>query len=192
MSRDRDLFWKLVEPENLRARAYCRKLMGNRDDGDDLYQDSLVSALTSFRSLRDVKGFRPWLYRIIINAFKNHCRRSWWRKVVPLTPGIAAVLEGENPLRSHAIRRKLQVAFKALTPSERALVTLHELQGWGISELATLAGKSEGSIRTRLSRARRKMRNALIRFYRRSESSRLTEHLRSKEKTCVAQKPVKD
>lgn len=192
MSRDRDLFWKLVEPEHLKARAYCRKLMGNRDDGDDLYQDSLVSALTSFRDLRDVEAFRAWLYRIIVNSFKNHCRRSWWRKVVPLTPGIAASLEGENPVRSYATRRRLQVAFKALTSDERALVTLHELQGWEISELATLAGRSEGSIRTRLSRARNKMRSALIRFYRRSESSRLTGHLRSKEKTCVAQKPVKD
>jgi len=46
MAKDRDLFWKLVEPEHLRARAFCRKLTRNREDGDGLSQDALVWALT--------------------------------------------------------------------------------------------------------------------------------------------------
>lgn len=49
---NRDLFWKLAKPEHLKARGYCRKLMANRDDGDDLYQDALVRALASFGKLK--------------------------------------------------------------------------------------------------------------------------------------------
>jgi RNA polymerase sigma-70 factor (ECF subfamily) len=192
MSRDRDVFWKLVEPEHLRARAYCRKLMANRDDGDDLYQDSLVSALTRFRNLREVEAFRPWLYQIIINAFKNRCRRSWWRKLLPLTADIEANLEGENPVPVQAARRRLERAFKALMPAERALITLHELHGWGIAELAALTGTSEGNIRVRLSRSRRKMRDVLIRHFRQAGTARLMKPVQSEDKACVAQKPVKD
>jgi len=192
MSGNRDLFWKLVEPEHLKARAYCRKLMGNRDDGDDLYQDSLVSALTRFGSLRELEAIRPWLYQIITNTFRNRCRRSWWRQLLPLTSELEANLEGENPGPMHAARRRLEIAFQALTPAERALITLHELHGWGIAELAAMTGKSEGNVRVRLSRTRRKMRYELIRRFRQSGVAKLLKPLRSEDKACVAQKPVKD
>jgi RNA polymerase sigma-70 factor (ECF subfamily) len=192
MSGDRDLFWKLVEPQHLKARAYCRKLMGNRDDGDDLYQDSLVCALTRFKSLREIGAFRPWLYRIIINAFRNRCRRSCWRKLIPLTVDIERNIEGENPVPVQAARRRLEIALKALSPADRGLVMLHELQGWRISELAVTTGKSEGAIRVRLSRARGRMRNALIRHLRQTGVSDRIKPARGEEKACVAQKPVKD
>jgi len=50
--------------------------MNNREDGDDLHQDSLVSALTKFANLREAKSFRTWLYRIIINGYTGRPRRG--------------------------------------------------------------------------------------------------------------------
>ena len=63
-----------------------------RDDGDDLYQDALVSALGAFEQLRDQASFRPWLYRIIVNQFRNRMRSSWFRRRQPWTEQMYAHL----------------------------------------------------------------------------------------------------
>jgi DNA-directed RNA polymerase specialized sigma24 family protein len=60
---NRDLFWTFLEAEHAKAEAFCRKLAGNREDGDDLYQDALLAAMRKFRTLRDPKAFRPWQRR---------------------------------------------------------------------------------------------------------------------------------
>jgi RNA polymerase sigma-70 factor (ECF subfamily) len=192
MDGNRDLFWKLVEPEDVRARAYCRKLTGNREDGDDLYQDALVKALIAFESLRQLDSFRPWLYRIIINIFKNRIKQPWWKRIVPLTPDIYETVAADNPVPRQAARRRLEIAFRAVSPEDRALVTLFELEGRSINEIAELSGKASGTIRVRLFRARNKMRQAIIRYFRQSGPEKKTNPLRSKDKVCVVQKPAED
>lgn len=163
MDGNRNQFWKLLEPEHPKAEAFSRKLMGNRDDGDDLYQDALVLAMTKFSSLREHSSFRPWLYRILVNTFKNRMRQPWWKRQTPLTRKIEESTSGGNPTAQNDARRWLETAFRALSAQERAMITLFELEGWSIAELAGMYGRAPGAIKTRLSRARAKMRNALVR-----------------------------
>jgi len=190
MNRNWIQFWKLAEPEHLRLRAFCRKLTGNRDDGDDLYQDSLVKALTGYESLRKVEAFRAWLYRITVNEYKNRCRKPWW-KMITLTPE-RSEMSSFDPGSAYAARRRLEIAFRALNSNDHALVTLFELQGWTVAELTEIAGQSEGNIKVRLFRSRKKMRRALIRFDKRSAQEKVTRNNLIKEKVCVVTKPGKD
>lgn len=171
MDSNRDLFWNLVEPEYLKARAFCRKLMGNREDGDDLFQDALVRALTRFRTLRDPESFSPWFYKIIYNTFKNRIRQPWWRRMVSMTGENAERLQVASANASVETKRRLAIAFRALKPDEHSLVVLHELQGWSIAELSRMTGKSEGSVRVRLHRAKRKMLTELVRYQKKAEST---------------------
>lgn len=189
MNRDRNRFWELVEPEHRRAQAFCRKLAGDRDNGDDLYQDALVAALNSFDRLKDCMAFRGWLYRIIINSYRNSLRRPWWKLISPLTPEIEKSVSSGDPVAKHTARRHLERAFKALSADERSLVTLFELEGWSISDLATVYGKSEGTIKVRLFRARRKMRETLARFLSTPEQRGSENTLLSEVGVCVATKP---
>lgn len=186
MDGRKDQFWRLTKPEHLRARAFCRKLMGNREDGDDLYQDALVSALTRFESLRDHNAFRPWLYRIVINSFRNRMRKPWWKRFVPLTPEIAESLTGDNPLPAQNARSRLKLALAAVKPEDRALVTLFELEGWSIAELATINGLSKGAIKVRLSRTRHKMREALAAPLVKAGKQKTKNAKMSEEAICVA------
>ncbi len=192
MIRNKELFWKLTEPEHLRARAFCRKLMGNREDGDDLYQDALVTALTGFKSLRDTKAFRAWLYRIIVNGFKNRLRKPWYKRFGPLTDEIAETHGGDNPAEGMAARRKLEIAFRAVSAEDRALVTLFELEGWPIAEIAKVQGRSEAAIKMRLSRTRTKMREALARSRAKFETGPEPKSKPSEDEICVAAKPGLD
>ncbi len=168
MERNRDLFWKLLEPEHPQAEAFSRKLMGNREDGDDLYQDALVLALTGFSSLKESSAFRPWLYRIIVNCYKNRFRTPWYRRVIPLTDEINRSLSTADPRVGYAVSRVLQRALSAISSEERALITLFEIEGWTVAELSLMYRKPDGTIKARLSRARKKMKRALA-------DSRLTE-----------------
>jgi RNA polymerase sigma-70 factor (ECF subfamily) len=192
MDINRDLFWKLLEPEHKKARAFSRKLMGNRDDGDDLYQDSLVSALSGFGSLKKIEAFRPWLYRIIINGYKNRRRDPWWKRFFPVTAEIREIPGSANPAAAYAARQRLEKAFAVLSADDRALITLRELQGWSISELALMKGKSEVNIKVRLSRARKKMREALIRYLKGSHQQETELTFQNEDKICVVMKPGED
>lgn len=192
MELNRILFWKLTEAEHLKARAFCRKLMGNRDDGDDLYHDALLVALGNFGQLRDRTAFRPWLYRIMVNSFKDRLRRPWWKRLTPLTLQIENDLGSHNPGAAYAARRRLEWAFKVLSVEERALVTLFELEGWTIADLAGLFRKTEGNVKVRLSRSRTKMRQALVKRLRQAEAEQEQTGTESEEGICVAVRPSED
>ena len=181
-----DEFWRLVEPEHLKARAFCRKLAGNREDGDDLYQESLVRALSGFNGLRRSSSFRPWLYRIIINTSRSIKRSSFWNRFNPIDEDVLNIPAGSDPRTSSALKRRLEIAFSAVSAEDRALLMLFELEGWQIAQIASMIGRSEGSIRTRLSRARDKMRKALIRYLQNPQTSALKKTVQSEEAICVA------
>ncbi|MEE9441439.1 MAG: RNA polymerase sigma factor [candidate division Zixibacteria bacterium] len=155
-------FWKLLEPEYIRAMMFCRKLMGDRDAGNDLYQDALVNALKGFSTLNEQSSFRPWLYKIIVNTFHSLNRRPWWKRMIPITAEIENIPTGTSQLEILTAKRWLRELFKVLSKEQQALITLHELEGWPIRELAELNGKSEGAIKAKLFRARNKMKNALM------------------------------
>lgn len=189
MNDNGELFWKLLEPEYLPGMMFCRKLMGDRDRGDDLYQDALVNALTGFERLREKKAFKSWFYRVMINTFKATIRRPWWKRRVAMTSELELQLVGDNPLEVHTARRWLKRAFEAVSPEEQALTVLHELEEWNIKELAELYGTTEGSIKARLFRARRKMKNALLKFSRKPAALKAMPEMIRKGSRCDAVKP---
>lgn len=192
MIRNRELFWRLVEPEHSRIRAFCRKLTGNRDDGDDLYQDALIRGLESFGNLRDEKAFKGWLYRIIVNTFKNRVRKPWYGRIVSLISPDDLSLPCENPSGRYTARRQLDSALKTLPAADRALIVLFEIEGWSIRELAETWESSEGAIKVRLSRARAKLRNHLVRSLSGQNSVRNRKPSPNEDSICVVPKPSAD
>ena len=160
---DRELFWKLLEPEHPRAEAFCRKISPSREEGDDLYQDALLLAMRKFESLHNQNAFRPWLYRIIVNCFTSRTRRPWWRRHATLTPELLETRQGDDPEEVYSARRWLQRAFGALNAEEQTLVTLYELDGWSLDDLAQAYGSTSGAVKARLFRCRKKMRKRLRR-----------------------------
>lgn len=161
---NKDLFWQHLETEHRRAEAFCRRLAGNRDDGEDLYHDSLVQAIGKFDTLRERGSFKPWLYRIIVNLYKSRLRNRRWKIVSP-DPDIDGKVPIADPSNRIFARIWLDRAFRAISSEDRAMVTLFEIEGWSVAELAEMFGKPEGSIKSRLWRSRRKMREELARYF---------------------------
>ena len=118
-------------------------------------------AFARFDDLRNHGAFRGWLYRIIVSTFKRTVRRPWYKRRQALTAATEEALSTADPVNAHTARRWLARAFRAVSPEEQALVTLYEMEEWTIAELAELYGKRPGAIKTRLHRARRRMKKAL-------------------------------
>lgn len=93
-----------------------------------------------------------------------------------------------NPSDSYNARRWLERAFRILTPAERALIALFEIEGWSIGEISEIFGKPEGTIKSKLSRSRKKMREEISRYLSRENSKNSAEGGR----ICVAGKPNVD
>ena len=178
-----DLFYNLLEPVHPQAEAFCRKLAGNKEDGDDLYQECLLKAMLKFTTLRDHSSFKPWLFRIIVNGYKNRFRTSWWSRFQSLTPEVTENLCSCDPSDMYTAQRWLERAFEVLKPEEKVLIILFELEQWTVDELAQLFKRPKGTIKARLSRARKKMR-AKIASYLKNET-----HDIAGDRLCVAAKP---
>ncbi|NLI16311.1 MAG: RNA polymerase sigma factor [candidate division Zixibacteria bacterium] len=172
MAMNRDLFWQLIEKEHQRARDYCGKLMGDFMAGDDLYQDAVIRAYRGCGGLREDSAFKSWFYTIIGNTYKSRFRSAWWRRIVRRdeSSNIAELLQ-HNPSGAYEARRRLEYAMEALSANDRMIVTLAELEGWKISEIAEMFSAKEGAIKMRLSRARTKMRERLGRIYKNNYES---------------------
>lgn len=186
---NRDRFWVELEAVHAEAERFCRRLSATREDGDDLYQEALLRAFDGCEGLKDPSAFRPWLYRIIINLFRNRQRRAWWYRLVHLTPEVEDTTPGEDPSGKHWANRQLTRAFAVVTAEEKALVVLHEIEGWTIPDLADLYKKPTGTIKARLSRARSKMRQALLRTAEETNKPRTTNTKLVEAPICVVTKP---
>jgi RNA polymerase sigma-70 factor (ECF subfamily) len=166
---DKEAFWAFLEPFHREASAFCQKLTGDRETGEDLYHDTLVRALRRHHQLKDPSAFRPWLFTIIVNTYRNRRRSYRGHRQVTLSDALAAQLVGSDPRDDYESNRRLHAVLSLLSREDRALVVMHDIEGWTISELSQVYRKAEGTIKTRLFRARQRMRAAIERCLIRSK-----------------------
>ncbi len=188
MHDDNQTFWNLLKPLHAKAEAFCRLLAGNREDGDDLYQEAVCRALPRLDQLRDPGAFRPWLYQIIVNCHRNRVTSPWWRRFERLKPEHDVIASSERVAGPVHARMRLDIAMKPLSVQDRALVLLCDIDGWTVAELAGLVGASEDAVKKRLSRARKKMKAALLRYVDSRPGVTIAEWFEKETNLCVAAK----
>ena len=189
MDNKQDRFRKLLEPEYIGAMMFCRKLMADRDIGDDLYQDALVNAYMKFGSLRENSSFKPWLYRIIMNTFKSKTRLKFSKLFRSIDQVQGLDLISKDPTDQYTAQRWLKYSFEFLTSKEKGLIVLYELEEWNIREIAELFNKSESSIKQHLFRIRNKMKKCLMSKMVNSKSLSFDLLNLKKEDRCTVVKP---
>ncbi|MFH1374752.1 MAG: RNA polymerase sigma factor [bacterium] len=171
-------FYELLEPELPRLQAFCQKLTGDPETGNDLMQDALYDAWKGFGRLRQAMAFKSWLYQITVYRYRTNLRK--FKKRVDSTLPLTHDVPDEAQSRLQSARDRLSLAMTCLSATDRALVTLHELEGWSYSELAMMFGSNEGALRTRLTRCRRRMRETLQKHIERTNEDSFTIGVRQK------------
>jgi RNA polymerase sigma-70 factor (ECF subfamily) len=143
--------------EGLRALAF--RLLGDRASMDDALQEAYVKAYRALPRFRGDSSPGTWLYRIAYNACLDELRRR--RRVVALDSVREAADRRAGPADAAAVRGGLAAALAGLPPEDRAAVLLVDAAGFDYRDAAAVLAVPEGTVASRLHRARRALRRAL-------------------------------
>ena len=130
--------------------AYART--GNREDAEDVTQETFLRLVRAAPKFRDEDHCRAWLLRVTVNGCKSRLRAPWRRRTAPLLDAYPAAAPEEGALLE---------AMQALPARDRAVLHLYYYEGYQTAEIAALTGLREGSVRSRLTRARTRLRQVL-------------------------------
>lgn len=151
------------------------RLAGNRSDAEDLTQDAFYRAYRSFSDFEGDRPFENWIFRIVTRLFLDllRNRRRRIRAVSydsPLPHGGDENLffdmpdDAPNPeqtMLEGSFSEELQKALNSLSPSQRLLVTLADIEGVPYKDIADMLDKPVGTIRSRLHRTHKLLRARL-------------------------------
>ena len=188
---DSDAFEQLVLSYEKPIYNLCLRMCGNADDAMDLTQETFLKAWRSLGSFRADAAFSTWLYRLCSNLCIDHLRREQKRKILPLhvedSDGDERPLDVPDPtagpeerLSAQEDRQQVAVALQSLEPEYREALTLRVLHDLSYADIAAVLQVRGGTVKSRIARAREKMREAMQKLGNKSTSpsSKQTRHER--------------
>ena len=188
---DSDAFEQLVLSYEKPIYNLCLRMCGNADDAMDLTQETFLKAWRNLGSFRADAAFSTWLYRLCSNLCIDHLRREQKRKVLPLqvedSDGDERPLDVPDPaagpeerLSAQEDRQQVAAALQSLEPEYREALTLRVLHDLSYADIAAVLQVREGTVKSRIARAREKMREAMQKLGNKSTSpsSKQTRHER--------------
>ena len=153
-----DAFDTLMQRHEDKIFALASRMTGNRHDALDATQEAFISAFRNAHRFKGNSAFSTWLYRIAINACTDLLRRK--KRQVP----VEDVEAGQSP-RSITddvpLRIDLRRALAELTPDHREAVIMHDIGGYPYEEIAAITGVQLGTVKSRISRGRKKLAETL-------------------------------
>lgn len=144
------------------AWAVAMALLGNASDAEDVCQDAFVRALERIEECRKPDRFVYWLLQIVRN--RAHNAREYRRvRSGPSTEDLEVASPGDatRATERHELGERLREALATLTPEQRQVVLLKDLEGWDHRAIARSLDISEGMSRQHLFTARRALRERL-------------------------------
>ena len=148
------------------------RFTGSVADAEDLVQDVLIKLFPRTHELLEIERLRPWLARVLYNQYVDSVRQRARSPIVELV----AEAEGEdNPLDAlpatkggpeedaerSGQRERILRALDRLNPEQRAVVAMHDVEGYSLEELETMLETPLGTLKSRLHRARHRLRALL-------------------------------
>ena len=165
MEEKRSRFEELCLPHLDAAYNLAYSLVGRDHDAQDIVQEAYIRALKGFKGLRGDNA-RHWLMMIVRNTaytwLKMHANE---RNIFPFDPAIHATTTSKSRSESSLEERvqQLQEALKRLPIEFREILVLRDIEGWSYKQLASALHMPSGTIMSRLSRARQRLRQEVAR-----------------------------
>jgi RNA polymerase sigma-70 factor (ECF subfamily) len=166
---DAAAFETLVGRYSRRAFSVAYRLMGQKEDAEDLVQDAFMAVLQRVDTFQAGRPFGPWFFRILVNRGLN-ARKARSLRTVDEIPETAAH-RGPSPERDAErgeLRERLKQAMDTLPDRQRTIVQLFELEGFAGPEIAEILEISDGTVRWHLHEARKTLKKALAPYERSS------------------------
>jgi RNA polymerase sigma-70 factor (ECF subfamily) len=149
-------------------RLLAALLNGDAEDMADAEQEILAGLWTGIDRFRFASSFRTWLYRFCRNRAIDLLRREGRHRrrgeAAARAAATAASVDPADPgegLEREERRRRVREALATLSPDDRMLVVMKDVEDLGIAEIAATTGLPEGTVKSRLHRAREKLARRL-------------------------------
>lgn len=167
-------FERLVQPHLDRLYRLAWRLSGSKPEAEDLFQELLIKAYGKLDDLAHIDQPGPWLCRMMYNLFIDEKRRFTRRRMQTVEEsrlgddGVAGLAASgtsvddpvANQQQSEVVDR-LEKALAQLSDEHRIVVLLHDTEGYKLTEIQELTGSPVGTIKSRLHRARARLREIL-------------------------------
>ena len=175
-------FLALLRPIRRELEVYCRRLVWNEHDAPDAIQNAVMNAFKAFDRYHDDANFRAWMFKILTHqVFKlnqKYGRLAQFEfQLEPEELEALPALDRSTGYRdwlnapealANALDQTLLAALKTLTEAERAVLLMRAIGEFRYREIAEALDIPVGSVMGNLSRARKKMQDAILRAQRRS------------------------
>jgi len=152
-------FAALVRLHQRRAYAVARAIVLSHEDAEDAVQDGFLHAYRALDRFHSDQPFGAWLNRIVANAALDLVRRRKVRDADELPDNVA--MPFRDPGEADELRRRLSAALTHLTERQRAVIVLHDVEGFTHGEIGGMLGIPEGTARSDLHHARAALRRLL-------------------------------
>ena len=133
------------------------RILGKREDAEEVVQDAFVKAFQNLSSFRQKAKFSTWLYRIIYNTAisKHRQKKPGWQPIEEIAvPDNTAEFMAEEEEDRHKI---LETAMQQLPEEDRILLTLYYVDESSVDDLHTILGISKANVKIKLFRARKRL-----------------------------------
>ena len=165
---DVQAFEELMQSHESRIYTIALRMMGNREDAQDCAQEAMVRIYRAMGSFKGQSALATWIYRITMNTCLDELRRRKARKVTSLDSlvdnGWSPTDTGDTP-EEHGLRvekqNALNQAIQSLPDDMRAAIILRDVKGYSYDEIASILDANVGTIKSRISRGREKLREIL-------------------------------
>jgi RNA polymerase sigma-70 factor (ECF subfamily) len=140
----------------------ARRMAAERDEVEDLVQETYLRAFEAWVRRRRPRKVEPWMATICLNAGRSRLRRAWNREIPtdsePLLPDPASV---EDDVMREIRRSAVHDALSRLPPDQRMAIALMDLSGFTAAEVARITGAPRGTVLARVHRGRKKLAQLL-------------------------------
>jgi len=163
-----DDFAELVRRHQSHVFAILYRYERDHQRLEDIAQETFLKAWRGLGQFDGRAPFQHWLSKIAVRAALDHVRRQQRHRNEIALPELGDdALEwlhtddDKNELQTNQAREILEVAMRELSPAERIVITLQEIEGRSVKEISALTGSSSVAVRVRAMRARAKLKKAL-------------------------------
>ena len=162
---DPEAFAFLVESYETSVYRLALRMCGNAHDAEEVAQEAFVAAWKGMPSFRGESKFSSWLYQLTSNAAIDFLRREKrHRAATPLDDEVDLAAPGtpQQAAEEAELQQALQQALDALTPEHRQIFLLRQMRQMSYEEIGRLLGLESGTVKSRLSRAKKQLRQILL------------------------------
>lgn len=158
---DQSSFELLLRPYRLGLLNMAYRMTGNREEAKEICQDALIKVYRYLHRYEKGKSFKSWVYKITMNSAYDFLRKKKKSDDIIESQKDLHFATSPNPEQqflNREIRSKIESCLRNLSPKEKAVFLLRDGDGFSVEETSEILKCSSLSVRTHLSRARKKIR----------------------------------